>query len=88
MVKRACASRRVVRLRLDRYYKIRAARVLVNGKIAKVTRTRRGTIVKVDLRGKKQGVYTVRTAVLTKGGKLKLGTRRFATCSARVKRRG
>lgn len=87
VVRRVCRSRRVVTLRLDRYYKVRAARVLVNGKRTTVRRTKKGVFVKVDLRGKKQGVYKVRTAVLTKGGKLRFGTRRFATCSARVKKR-
>ena len=77
-----------MKLRLDRYYRIRSARVLVNGKVAKVRRTKKGVVVKVDLRGRKQGVYTVRTAVVTKTGKLRLSTRRFATCSASAKKRG
>ncbi len=80
-------SRRVVTMRLDRHYKVRAARVLVNGRVAKVRRTKKGLIVKVDLRGRKEGVYTVRTAVVTKTGKLRLKTRKFATCTASVKKR-
>lgn len=61
---------------------------MAGGRVAKVRRTRRGVFLRVDLRGRKQGVYTVRTAIVTRSGKLRVSTRRFATCNARAKKRG
>ncbi|HEV2999170.1 MAG TPA: hypothetical protein VGW75_00420 [Solirubrobacteraceae bacterium] len=86
--KKRCVSRRVIRIRLDRHYRVRSARVVAGGRIAKVRRTRRGLFATVDLRGRRQGVYTVRAVLLTKSGKLRVMTRRFATCAARAKKRG
>lgn len=77
---RQCASRRVVTLRLERDYRVSTASVKLNGKTLAVRRTGRGLVAVVDLRGRGRGTYTVRTTVVTKGGRIRLGTRRFRTC--------
>src|SRR6185503_10657404 len=80
---RRCTSKRVVRIRLDRGYKIRTARVLLNGKLVKVRRTKKGTYATIDLRNRAKGAYTVRTVVVTKGKRIKIGTRVYRTCTAK-----
>ena len=77
--KSACTSKRRITIRL-RPYSIRSAKVTLNGKRVKVRgKGKRATAV-IDLRGKKAGTYVVRTTVVTKGGRIRMGTRRFKTC--------
>jgi hypothetical protein len=80
---RRCVSKRVVRIRLDRRYKIRTARVLLNGKLVKVRRTKKGVYATIDLRNRAKGAYTVRSVVVTKGKRIKIGTRVYRTCTAK-----
>lgn len=79
-----CRSTRVVRLRLDRFVKVRTAHVTLDDKRLAVSRTKKGTFVRIDLRGRPEGVYTVRTVLLTRGGSLRTSTRQYATCGARI----
>jgi hypothetical protein len=76
----ACASRRAFRLRLDRNGRVRTARVVLNGRAIPVTRGKRRTTVLIDLRGRRAGMYVVRTSVVTRKGKLVTGTHRYRTC--------
>jgi len=78
----SCTSRRSVTIRLDRRYRVRAATVMVNGKVIRVRYGRHVTAT-ISLRGRAAGTYTVRTAVLTKGGRVRTSTRRFKTCAAK-----
>jgi hypothetical protein len=71
----------VVTIRLDRRYKVRVGLVKVNGKKVRVKRTRRGLVAVIDLRNRRAGTYTVRTTVVTKGGRVRMGTRKFRTCA-------
>ena len=77
-----CSSKRSVTIRLDRGYKVRAARVLLNGHLVKVTRHNKRVTSTINLRNRAQGSYTVRTLVVTKGNKIRIGTRKFTTCAA------
>jgi hypothetical protein len=80
---RACTSRRAVSIRLDRGYEVRAARVLLNGHLVRVVRHDKKVSSTIDLRSRARGTYTVRTVVVTKGNKIRIGTRRFTTCAAK-----
>jgi hypothetical protein len=79
---RVCSSKRSVTIRLDRGYKVRAARVLLNGHLVKVTRHNKKVTSTINLRNRAKGTYTVRTLVVTKGNKIRIGTRKFTTCAA------
>jgi hypothetical protein len=83
---RTCTSRRALSIRLDRGYRVRAASVMFNGKLVRVRYGTHGRNVNatINLRGQKAGTYTVRTVVVTKGGRIRMGTRRFRTCSAKI----
>ena len=54
---------------------------MFNGKLVRVRYGRRGHNVNatINLRGLKSGTYTVRTVVVTKGGRIRVGTRRYRT---------
>src|SRR5205807_1063401 len=69
-VSHSCTGRRSVTIRLDRRYRVRAATVMVNGKVIRVRYGRHVTAT-ISLRGRAAGTYTVRTAVLTKGGRVR-----------------
>jgi hypothetical protein len=78
---RVCASRRSVTIRLDRGYKVRAARVLLNGHLVRVVRHNKKVTSTINLHSRARGTYTVRTMVVTKGNKIRIGTRKFTTCA-------
>ena len=83
---RVCTSRRALGIRLDRGYRVRAASVMFNGKLVRIHYGHHGRNVNatINLRGMKTGTYTVRTVVVTKGGRIRVGTRRYRTCSAKM----
>ena len=74
-----CEKRTTFRITLHKG-RARTARVMLNGRAIPVTRGKRKTSVLLDMRGRKNQNFTVRHTVVTKGGKLKTGTRRFRTC--------
>jgi hypothetical protein len=82
---RVCTSRRSVTIRLDRGYKVRAARVLLNGHLVRVVRHHKKVTSTINLRSRARGTYTVRTVVVTKGNKIRIGTRRYTTCAVAKK---
>jgi hypothetical protein len=78
---RVCTSRRAVTIRLDRGYRVRTARVLLNGRLVRVVRHNKRVTASINLRGRAKGTYTVRTVVVTKGNKIRIGSRKYMTCS-------
>jgi hypothetical protein len=82
-----CGSRRLfqIRLRDRKTDPIVAATVTLGGKRLKVRRMvsagRVRTVVTVDLRGRKQGVYTVRAVERTKSGRTHREVRKYRTCA-------
>ena len=74
-----CEKRKTFRVTLYKG-RARSARVMLNGRAIPVTRGKKKTSVLLDMRGRKNQNFTVRHTVITKGGKLKTGTRRFRTC--------
>ena len=80
---RKCVSRRnfVIRLREPKGIKIRKARVLVNGKAAKVRKVKGRFIARVDLRGLPKGRFTVAIRVTTRDKRKLRGSRRYKTCA-------
>jgi hypothetical protein len=81
VVQRTCVSRRSITLRLDRGYKVRAARVLLNGRRLHVVRRKNKVTVTINLRHFARGTYTVRTIVVTKSNKIRTSTRKYTTCA-------
>ena len=59
---------------------------MFNGKLVHVSYGRHGRNVSatINLRGHKAGTYTVRTVVVTRSGRIKVGTRRFRACAAKI----
>jgi hypothetical protein len=82
---RRCVSRRYFRIRLRSRYQ--PAIVAVTVRLRSVTRVLRrrpwGTIV--DLRGLPKGRFTVRITALTRSGRTIRGTRKYRTCSGRLR---
>jgi hypothetical protein len=76
----SCEKRTRFRISLHKG-RVRAARVLLNGKAISVTRGKRRTNVLIDVRGRKNTAFTVRHLVVLRNGRLKTGTRRFRTCA-------
>ena len=84
--KRSCASRRRFKIRVrepGRGVRLRSVVVRVDGRRAKVRRTRGRFTADVDLRGRKRGLY--RVSVVAKGtdGRLYRDDRRYRTCVRR-----
>ena len=82
-----CTSRRLitVTLKVPRGAKVKRGTVTINGK--RLTRLKRGARrVKVDLRGRKPGVYTIRITFTTSKGKTVKDVRRYRTCAPGVRR--
>jgi hypothetical protein len=79
---RRCASRRSfsIRLRVPRGSSVVRARVLVNGKRARVLRGAR-LRSRVDLRGLPKGRFTVRVELTLADGRRVSGTRAYRTCT-------
>jgi hypothetical protein len=87
---RRCTSRRrsEIRIRRPRGERLRSARVWVDGRRA-VVRGRGGRLrAVVDLRGRRQGVYRVRIAAVTRSGRTVRATRVYRTCALRNPRTG
>jgi hypothetical protein len=82
---RVCTSRRAVTIRLDRGYQVRAARVLLNGRLIRVVRHGKKVTSTINLRSRARGTYTVRTVVVTTGNKIRIGTRKYTTCAVTKK---
>ena len=76
----ACKSVRRFRIHLSPR-KLRSARVTLNGKRVRVTKTSSGAWAMINLRGKSVGTQIVRTVVVTKGGKVRREVRRYKTCA-------
>jgi hypothetical protein len=76
----ACKSARRFRIHLSPR-KLRRAKVTLNGKRVRVHRTPSGAWAMINLRGMKAGTQVVRTRVVTKGGKVRRGVRRYKTCA-------
>ena len=75
-----CTSRRRFRVHLG--VGIRSAKVTLNGRRMRVVRHRKASSFStIDLRRMAKGIYTVRTAVVKRNGKLATGTRRYRTCA-------
>lgn len=74
-----CEKRKSFRITLHKG-RVKTARVMLNGRAISVTRGKKKTSVLIDMRGRKNQNFVVRHTVVTKGGKLKTGTRRFRTC--------
>jgi hypothetical protein len=83
---RKCLSRRSfgIRLRSPKGETLVEGRVFVNGKQVKVVRGDRLRST-VNLRGLPKGRYIVRITVKTKSGKRYTGTRRYRTCTKKLK---
>ncbi len=81
-----CLSRRNfgIRLRSPSRETLVEGRVFVNGKQVRVVRGRR-LRSKVNLIGLPKGRYNVRITVKTKSGKRFSGTRRYRTCTVKLK---
>ncbi|MCW3064125.1 MAG: transporter ATP-binding protein, partial [Solirubrobacterales bacterium] len=85
---RSCASRRAITLHLKRRYRgrVRSAVVEVAGR--RVARLRQGrSSVRISLRGRVNGRYTVRIVMRLASGRRVVDTRRYRTCPAAAKRR-
>jgi len=83
---RRCVSRRVFTIRLRRRGggRLRAARVRVDGRPARVRRARNGRLVaRVDLRGRPRGRFTVTATLVTRSGRRVTERRRYRTCRPR-----
>jgi hypothetical protein len=75
-----CKSTRRFRIHLSPR-KLRSAKVTLNGRRVRVTRTASGAWAMINLRGRLAGTQTVRTVVVTKGGKVRREVRRYRTCA-------
>jgi hypothetical protein len=80
---RSCTSKRAVTIRLDGGYRVRAARVLLDGKLVGVKRHGKRLTATIDLRNRAKGTYTVHTVVVTEGNKIRVTRRTFQTCTAK-----
>jgi predicted acyl esterase len=81
---RACTSRRTITIHLRRRYRgrVRSAVVQVSGR--RVARFAHGrSAVRVSLRGRANGRYTVRIVMRLKSGRRVVDTRRYRTCALR-----
>ena len=83
-----CASRRhfVIRLRVPRGDRLRSARVYVNGRQVRLLRGKRPRAV-IDLRGLPLGRFSVRVVARTVKGRTVIETRRYRTCTKKLKER-
>jgi hypothetical protein len=81
---RACTSRRAIVVHLRKRYRgrVRSAVVEVAGKLAARLRPGRSA-VRVSLRGRAKGRYTVRIVMRLKSGRRVVDTRHYRTCTAR-----
>ena len=84
---RACTSRRAIVVHLKRRYRgrVRSAVVEVAGKRAARLRPGRSA-VRISLRGRAKGRYTVRIVMRLKSGRRVVDTRRYRTCTPGRKR--
>ena len=83
---RTCLSRRQfrIRLRVPKRFAVRSTRVFVDGKRVAVQRGRRLRAL-VDLRGKPKGSVVVSIAVRGRNGRTLTGTRRYLTCTPKIR---
>lgn len=83
---RTCLSRRrfQIRLRVPQRFAVRSTRVFVDGKRVTVRRGGRLRAV-VDLRGKPKGSVVVSIAVRGRNGRTLTGTRRYRTCTPKIR---
>jgi hypothetical protein len=84
-----CASTRRFRIRLHgvRARQVKSATVRVNGKKARVRRVGRRLTSLVDLRKLAPGRYKVTITVVLRNGKRLHGTRRYRTCTPKIRHR-
>lgn len=86
----SCTSKRSFRIRLRGLdgVRVRAVRVSLNGKQVRVrVRSVDGRprhTAQIDMRGLRQGAYTVTIAVTTAGGAILRGTRTYRTCAGKL----
>jgi predicted thioesterase len=80
-----CASRRVLRIRLKRGWKIRGkVTVRVDGRRVRAVRKGNRITTRVDLRGLRRTRVTVRITARTTSGRRVTDTRRYRTCTPRT----